>query len=316
MRDAILPNFGEFAFEGGQLGQAVLGMTAQTGAGGIGANALRIVGGQKQFADRGQVQRSATAERSRLDGRIQALQARIAGWEHDPNADHAAVDAQRVRLTEMQTQRAALDHPRVRTPGRSFEARWLPVDPDVPRAPAVQAQIASYFRAVNDHNRVEYATLHAPPAPPGTPHYVGGEACQECHAEAYEVWAHTPHARAYRTLADVSKNFNLSCVSCHVTGYRRPGGSEVVQNEGLRDVQCETCHGPGSAHAEARSNAVRRATIRRDPPQDLCATECHTHEHSDQFDYATYRPRILGPGHGRPIAASDAGARRADAALP
>ena len=78
-----------------------------------------------------------------------------------------------------------------------------------------------------------------------------------------------------------------------------------MQNEGLRDVQCETCHGPGSAHIAARGAAARRATIRLDAPADLCASQCHTPEHSDHFDYASYRPRILGPGHGRPLTAGD-----------
>ena len=149
----------------------------------------------------------------------------------------------------------------------------------MPRAPAVQAQIATYFRAINERNRAEYATLRAPPAPPGTPHYVGIEACRDCHEDAYAVWARTPHSHAYRTLEDSSKNFNLSCVGCHVTGYRQPGGSEVVQNEGLRDVQCESCHGPGSAHVAARPGPARRTTITLRVPGEFCATSataCHS----------------------------------------
>ena len=94
-----------------------------------------------------------------------------------------------------------------------------------------------------------------------------------------------------------------------------PGGSEVVQNTGLRDVQCEVCHGPGSAHIDAASDAARRATIRRDAPADVCAG-CHTPEHSDHFDYGTYRPRILGPGHGQPMPGPDAAAPPTDAMHP
>ena len=130
-----------------------------------------------------------------------------------------------------------------------------------------------------------------------------------------ELWFEIPHRRAYRTIEDVSKNFNLSCVGCHVTGYRQPGGSEVVQNEGLRDVQCESCHGPGSAHVNARPGAARRATITLRVPAEFCATQCHTPEHSDHFDYARYLPRVLGPGHGRPLDAGvvDGGATDASA---
>jgi 2',3'-cyclic-nucleotide 2'-phosphodiesterase (5'-nucleotidase family) len=287
-----------------RIGQAHL-LTAVDQGKGLGAVDL-YVRGDGAFQDSSDA--SAAAERARLDERLHALAGRIAAWEQDPATDRAAIAAQRARLAEMTARRATLDHRTVPTTGRVFDARSFEIAPEVPRAPAVQAQIATYFRAINERNRAEYATLRAPTAPPGTPHYVGIEACRDCHEDAYTVWARTPHSHAYRTLEDSSKNFNLSCVGCHVTGYRQPGGSEVVQNDGLRDVQCETCHGPGSAHVDARSDAARRATIRRDAPADLCATQCHTPEHSDHFDYATYRPRILGPGHGQPMTAGDAGA--------
>jgi hypothetical protein len=51
----------------------------------------------------------------------------------------------------------------------------------------------------------------------------------------------------------------------------------------------------------------RRATIVRNPQGEFCARECHTPEHSDRFDYATYRPRVLGPGHGFPLASDGGG---------
>ncbi len=31
----------------------------------------------------------------------------------------------------------------------------------------------------------------------------------------------------------------------------------------------------------------------------ILVTECHNKEHSDLFDYTTYLPQILGPGHGQ-----------------
>ena len=57
---------------------------------------------------------------------------------------------------------------------------------------------------------------------------MGSEACQSCHAEAYAWWKSTKHGRAYATLENVHKEFNLSCVGCHVTGYNQPGGSTVT----------------------------------------------------------------------------------------
>jgi hypothetical protein len=269
--------------------------------------------GEGAFQDASET--TANAARTRLEARITELRGRLAAWERDPTVDRAAVTAQRRRLAELERQRAEAAGPTPPATGRYFRAHAVEVSPDVAKLPAVQSQIASYFRDVNEHNRVEYASLRAPAPQRGVAYYTGIESCHDCHEEAYAVWRGTPHSHAYRTLEDISKNFNLSCVGCHVTGYRQPGGSEVVQNEGLRDVQCETCHGPGSAHVAARGAAQRRATIRRDAPGEFCATQCHTPEHSDHFNYAQYLPRILGPGHGRPVD-DDAGTAATDAGAP
>jgi hypothetical protein len=71
----------------------------------------------------------------------------------------------------------------------------------------------------------------------------------------------------------------------------------MASNESLRDVQCETCHGPGSKHVDA-SDAEAKTTIRLAPPPELCANKCHTPEHSDTFDRTAYLRDIVGPGHG------------------
>jgi hypothetical protein len=273
----------------------------------LGVLDLSVRPGSGPFRDRSAT--TLAADVARLDGRIADLRQRIEAWTRDPTTDAQALASQRQRLAALERERLTLGGSGSPRSARSFEARALEIGPELPREPAVERTIGAYFRAVNEHNRAEYATLRAPEAPAGAARYLGIEACRDCHEEAYGVWARTPHSHAYRTLDELFKNFNLSCVGCHVTGYQRPGGSEVVQNDGLRDVQCESCHGPGSLHVEARTAALRRSTIRRDAPASLCAGECHTPEHSDHFDYSTYLPRILGPGHGRPMSeATDAGA--------
>lgn len=302
-----------------RLGSAYL-VTASNQGKGLGVIDL-FLRGDGAFVDASESSRRA--ERERLDARARDLRARIDAWTREPATDPNALATQRARLAELERQRAAVDARTAPTRGRWFDYRALEIAPEVPRAPAIEAQIATYFRAVNEHNRVEFATRRAPPAPPGTASYVGAETCRECHEDAYQVWQHTRHAHAYRTIEVVSKNFNLSCVSCHVTGFRRPGGSEVVQNEGLRDVQCESCHGPGSLHVEARGRAARVATIHRTIDGPFCASECHTPEHSDRFNFDRYLPFILGPGHGRPAGspmpdpdASAAHAGEVDATAP
>ncbi len=252
---------------------------------------------------------TAQAARTSLDRRIGELRTRIEAWGRDPAADANAVQQQRGRLSQLERERAAsAGVPAVPSGGNYFRSQVVEIAPELTRRHDIEQSIATYFSSVNDHNREAYANLHAPPAARGQASYVGSEECRSCHEPAFAVWERTPHSRAYWTLETAHKNFNLSCVGCHVTGYRQPGGSEVVQNEGLRDVQCETCHGPGSQHIAARGPTQQRASIIRNPPSSFCASTCHTPEHSDHFNYEQYIPRIVGPGHGYPEnAVGDAG---------
>jgi hypothetical protein len=159
-----------------------------------------------------------------------------------------------------------------------------------------KAALAAYDKRVAQQNKARFAGVEPPPAPKGAASYTGGEACADCHDEAAEFWETTVHASAYQTLVDDNKQFDLTCVGCHVTGFRKPGGSEVVENAGLVDVQCEVCHGPGSLHVDDGGEDLK--FIELEAPESLCATQCHTPEHSDTFAYEAYLRDILGPGHG------------------
>mgnify|MGYP001550634994 FL=1 len=121
--------------------------------------------------------------------------------------------------------------------------------------------------------------------------------CSSCHQEERKFWETTKHSYAYETLSSDHKEFNLDCVSCHVTGYEKPGGSTVTHVEKFTDVQCETCHGPGSAHV---ANPGNLSLIRRTPDANLCASSCHHPPHvGADWNVAAAWPRIIGPGHGR-----------------
>jgi hypothetical protein len=278
----------------------------------VGVVDLFIRPGDPGFADASPS--SADALRASLDRRIRELRQRLEAWSRDPSVDQSAVTQQRARLAQLERERAAADAPpSAPERGSYFRARAVEVAPEMPRSHEIEQQVATYFRAINDHNREEYASIAPRPAPRGQATYVGDEECRSCHEPAFAIWERTPHARAYWTLEVLNKNFNLSCVGCHVTGYQQPGGSEVVQNQNLRNVQCESCHGPGSRHITARGASQQRATIIRNPPEAFCAQQCHTPEHSDHFDYQRYLPRILGPGHGYPEDATDAGGVRLSA---
>jgi hypothetical protein len=85
-------------------------------------------------------------------------------------------------------------------------------------------------------------------------------------------------------------------VSCHVTGYDRPGGSTVTHVDRLENVQCEVCHGPGSKHA---ANPAGPGLIVAKPDPGTCLS-CHHPPHVEQFDVVAKMQEILGPGHGMP----------------
>src|SRR5262249_47606525 len=136
---------------------------------------------------------------------------------------------------------------------------------------AIAAELKSYYRRVNEHNREAFKDHTPAPAAKSESGYLGIEKCSACHAEQRKFWNSTAHFKAYATLANQDKQYNLDCVSCHVTGYEKPGGSTVTFVDNLKDVQCESCHGPGSRHVDDPKN--RRFIVSK-PPRTLCAASC------------------------------------------
>jgi hypothetical protein len=162
---------------------------------------------------------------------------------------------------------------------------------------AVQDAVSKYYRATGEANvkAAEGATVPKPAK--GQAAYTGTESCSDCHEDAVTFWQNTVHARAWKTLVDRGQQFDLECISCHVTGWEKPGGSNLGHNDNLRDVQCETCHGPGSIHV-AKGGLEKPPAVMLAPPDDMCATQCHTKEHSDTFQREAYLRDVIGPGHG------------------
>ena len=96
--------------------------------------------------------------------------------------------------------------------------------------------------------------------------FVGSERCADCHDAEYAVWAKSKHAKAYDDALVVkakhpsNRQFDPECVVCHVTGFKYktgfgdpPATATAKQKEkhldALKNVGCESCHGPGSMHA-------------------------------------------------------------------
>ncbi|MCX7834966.1 MAG: cytochrome c family protein [bacterium] len=114
--------------------------------------------------------------------------------------------------------------------------------------------------------------------------YIGNSKCVMCHKGAakgniYEDWQKTKHANAFATLgteeaAAVMKKLgregsaqeDKECLSCHIS-------STEFKTEG---VNCESCHGPGSAykttHSKDKKLAIENGFVEK--PKEHCVV-CH-----------------------------------------
>jgi len=178
--------------------------------------------------------------------------------------------------------------------GSHFRYALTPIGWDLPQNAEVAAIMKAYDGDLKAINLASAGTL--PELKPGQASYVGVQKCLECHEETKTFWEKDQHAKAWHTLVVDNKTFDLECVSCHATGYGKAGGSILGAMKNLTDVQCEVCHGPGSAHVEDES----AESIRLQVKQFVCV-KCHNKKHSTGFNYDMYRSRLLVPGHGKPL---------------
>jgi len=138
------------------------------------------------------------------------------------------------------------------------------------------------------------ATRAAPPeaASPGerpTPlnerSYAGTNQCFICHRPQTNTWSETKHAHAFTDVPEVYRG-DPSCLTCHSTGFGKPGGYVSGTDKDLSMVGCESCHGPGAQHIDAAQRFVlattdadviekeMRDTIVKTPTDSVCI-RCH-----------------------------------------
>lgn len=239
------------------------------------------------------------AELAAIDDRIASLQQEVATLS--PGDPMRTTRTEKVlELQERKSALASAPPPRLPIDASAFTWAFVPVAPRVPESRQVRALLDEHDRRVGERN-LALARAQPKPCPEakeGEARFVGDATCATCHPQAMAFWRSTGHARAFQTLEERGKQFSVECVSCHVTGFQRPGGAcDIATTEGRRNVQCESCHGAGSVHA-ATANA---RYIDRSPSEATC-TACHDSLNSPHFNVAAYRQRILGPGHGRDAA--------------
>jgi cytochrome c5 len=237
-----------------------------------------------------------------LDRELAALDADLKKFAADKSADPAFVAQKRKERVDLAAERDRLKaHPLVvPAHGSFFTVTQVRINKALDCNPTVQDAVSTFFRRTGEINTKAAASTAVTPPAKGEASYSGTESCTDCHEDQAASWAKTVHATAWKTLVDRGQQFDLDCIGCHVTGWDKPGGSTLGHNDTLRDVQCETCHGPGSIHV-AKGGLEKPFAIKRAPPDDLCAMQCHTKEHSDTFQYEAYLRDIVGPGHGEAV---------------
>jgi hypothetical protein len=132
--------------------------------------------------------------------------------------------------------------------------------------------------------------------------YIGNSQCKVCHnAKAdgaqWDVWKSEKHSQAIAGLktpeadkiakergSDKPATETPQCLKCHVTGYNAETATAPPKIKLEDGVQCESCHGPGAAHAKDGQKIKFSKDTTIDVKANLTAitaelcTKCHNTE--------------------------------------
>jgi len=145
------------------------------------------------------------------------------------------------------------------------EAFVTPGDEDAARKTnPVLSFLDDYATQVKSRNLLGKFPEGPPPALAQDPNlnlaYVGSESCVKCHTAESAKWKETAHSHAFEALERIAKRpslrqFDGECVICHTVGLGyKTGFRDEIASPNLKNVGCESCHGPGSGHiAEPKS---------------------------------------------------------------
>ena len=112
--------------------------------------------------------------------------------------------------------------------------------------------------------------------------YKGSKACKMCHDDEHAAWSEMKHSKAIESLsaeqiATGKDEKGRVCISCHTTGYGKPGGFvDMEKSKKLVNVGCESCHGPGSKHIMTMAMAEEGEEVaEKFISKSVGCTQCH-----------------------------------------
>lgn len=196
--------------------------------------------------------------------------------------------------------------------GEEYETK-----PGQEKANPVLQLLEDYTRQVKDGNYLEKYTQRKHPVQVEYPDakYVGSDECISCHRHAFQVWKGHPHSHAYQTLVDARRpelrQFDGECIVCHTVGFGFESGYvNEPKTAHLKDVGCESCHGPGSLHAEQGKKTPGKMLALMNPfkPQpnetpeqeaqrllrlDLDCQKCHDVDNDVKWSFKKKWPAVI-----------------------
>jgi hypothetical protein len=182
----------------------------------------------------------------------------------------------------------------------SFSFRFRSLAEHITKNPVVEQRLAALKKEIAAANRKarEATSPEVQSNPAGgrlssEGEFTGSLQCGACHKEQYGKWQKSTHARALATLVREQQQYNVHCLSCHVTwDMGGIAGDELGTNllslpEARTNVGCESCHGAGRMHVDAKGEYIAFTTITK-----ATCIKCHTPEMDPEFDFQTRLDRL------------------------
>jgi hypothetical protein len=230
--------------------------------------------------------------KTRAEQRLESVQSRL-NDEHDPvrkNRWQQQITAYETQIADMEEQlaKAAAGGGVV----HAFTLAAVPLNPQLPDHPATRQLVDTAKTKMSDVG--PSPGKHPAPAhraPAGSP-YAGADACAACHPTEHAQWLGTKHASALASLVEDKRHMDDTCWGCHVTGARKEGGPQrAVEVRGMKDVQCEACHGASAAHVKAPADVQLRP--KREVAQATCVGCQDGMKDEGRFEFDTYLPKVV-----------------------
>lgn len=162
-----------------------------------------------------------------------------------------------------------------------FRVEAIDLGPKIADDPRSKSLYLSYLQRVSSEKLLDRLPRSSSPA------FAGNQKCGSCHGAAMKAWKASGHSKALATLSATKHDRDPDCASCHVVGLTSKGGFQsLAKTPQLANVGCESCHGPGAAHAS------KPTVVKMPPAGEKSCRSCHVPAHSPSFDFAKYWSKI------------------------